>query len=65
MFSGLGISVGSGSKFVAQDDWFHDKKVYLDALENQLKALLKAMDTVVSQRKALAEAAGGISGSPS
>jgi sorting nexin-1/2 len=37
--------------------------VYLDALENQLKALLKAMDTVVSQRKALAEAAGDFSGS--
>lgn len=63
MFSGLGISVGSGSKFVEQDDWFHERRVYLDALENQLKALLKAMDTVVNQRKALAEAAGDFSGS--
>jgi sorting nexin-1/2 len=35
----------------------------LDALENQLKALLKAIDTVVMQRKGLAEAAGDFSGS--
>ncbi|CRK19068.1 hypothetical protein BN1708_017715, partial [Verticillium longisporum] len=42
----LGISVGGGSKFVEQDDWFHDRKVYLDALENQLRALLKAMETM-------------------
>lgn len=35
----------------------------MDALENQLKALLKAMDTVVGQRKALAEGAGDFSGS--
>ncbi len=35
----------------------------MDALENQLKALLKAMDTVVGQRKALSEAAGDFSGS--
>jgi sorting nexin-1/2 len=35
----------------------------LDALENQLKALLKVMDTVVSQRKGMAEAAGDLSAS--
>ncbi|PMD34282.1 Vps5-domain-containing protein [Hyaloscypha variabilis F] len=61
MFSGLNISVGGGGKFVEQDDWFHDRRIYLDALENQLKALLKAMDVVVSQRKGLAEAAGEFS----
>lgn len=43
--------------------WFHERRVYLDALENQLKALLKAMDTVVMQRKGLAEAAGDFSAS--
>lgn len=43
--------------------WFHDRKVYLDALENQLKALLKSLDTVVLQRKGLAEAAGDFSAS--
>lgn len=35
----------------------------MDALENQLKALLKAMDTMVAQRKQMAEAAGDFSAS--
>jgi sorting nexin-1/2 len=43
--------------------WFHDRKIYLDALENQLRALLKATDTVVVQRKGLAEACGDFSAS--
>jgi sorting nexin-1/2 len=43
--------------------WFHDRKIYLDALESQLKALLKATDTVVMQRKGLAEACGDFSAS--
>ena len=59
----LGINVGRGDKFVEQDDWFHDRKVYLDALENQLRALLKAMETMVGQRKMMAEAAGEFSAS--
>ncbi|KAI0847213.1 Vps5-domain-containing protein [Daldinia vernicosa] len=59
----LGINVGGGSKFVEQDDWFHDRRVYLDALENQLKALMKSMDVMVNQRKAMAEAAGDFSAS--
>ncbi|KGO73364.1 Vps5 C-terminal [Penicillium italicum] len=63
MLSSFGISVGGGTKFVEHDDWFHDRKVYLDALENQLKALLKSMDTVVLQRKGLAEAANDFSSS--
>lgn len=63
MFAGLGLSVGGGGKFIEHDDWFHDRRIYLDALENQLKALLKAMDTVVVQRKGLAEAAGDFSAS--
>ncbi|KAK1149273.1 Vacuolar protein sorting-associated protein vps5 [Aspergillus melleus] len=63
MFSSFGISVGGGGKFVEHDDWFHDRKVYLDALENQLKALMKAIDTVAAQRKGLAEAAGDFSAS--
>ncbi|KAF2643430.1 vacuolar protein sorting-associated protein-like protein vps5 [Massarina eburnea CBS 473.64] len=56
----LGSSTG---KFVEHDDWFHDRKVYLDALENQLKALLKSTDIVVTQRKGLAEACGDFSAS--
>ncbi|KAK4159125.1 Vps5 C terminal like-domain-containing protein [Cladorrhinum sp. PSN259] len=54
---------GSSNKFVEQDDWFHERRVYLDALENQLRALLKAMDSMVAQRKAMAEAAGDFSAS--
>ncbi|KAI1342187.1 vacuolar sorting protein [Xylariaceae sp. FL0016] len=63
VWGSLGLNVGGGSKFVEQDDWFHDRRVYLDALENQLKALMKSMDTMVSQRKAMAEAAGDFSAS--
>ncbi|KAI4203650.1 MAG: hypothetical protein LQ350_001651 [Teloschistes chrysophthalmus] len=63
MFSSMGFGGGGGGKFIEHDDWFHDRKVYLDALENQLKALLKAIDTVVTQRKGLAEAAGDFSAS--
>ncbi|KAI4285351.1 MAG: hypothetical protein L6R38_000707 [Xanthoria sp. 2 TBL-2021] len=62
MFSSMGFG-GGGGKFIEHDDWFHDRKNYLDALENQLKALLKAIDTVVQQRKALADAAGELSAS--
>ncbi|KAL4759161.1 sorting nexin 1 [Aspergillus foveolatus] len=61
MFSSFGISVGGGGKFIEHDDWFHDRKIYLDALENQLKSLMKAIDTVVAQRKGLSEAAGEFS----
>jgi sorting nexin-1/2 len=43
--------------------WFHDRRIYLDALEAQLKALLKATDSVVTQRKGLAEACGDFSAS--
>ncbi|CAG9950914.1 unnamed protein product, partial [Clonostachys rosea f. rosea IK726] len=63
VFSSFGINVGGGNKFVEQDDWFHDRKVYLDALENQLKGLLKAMESMVAQRKMMAEAAGDFSAS--
>ncbi|KZF25037.1 sorting nexin 3 [Xylona heveae TC161] len=63
MFSSIGFSMGGGGKFIEHDDWFHDRRVYLDALENQLKALDKALDTVVGQRKSLAEAAGDFSAS--
>ncbi|PWY95142.1 Vps5-domain-containing protein [Aspergillus sclerotioniger CBS 115572] len=63
MFSSFGINVGGGGKFVEHDDWFHDRKIYLDALENQLKALMKSVDTVVAQRKGLSEAAGDFSAS--
>ena len=62
MFSSLGLGSSSG-KFVEHDDWFHDRRVYLDALETQLKGLFKSIETVVQQRKGLAEAAGDFSAS--
>ena len=61
MLKSLGIGSSTSGKFIEHDDWFHDRKVYLDALENQLKGLLKSIDSVVAQRKALAEAAGDFS----
>lgn len=63
MFSSIGFGSSGGGKFIEHDDWFHERRNYLDALENQLKALLKSIDTVVQQRKALAEAAGDFSAS--
>ena len=63
MLKSLGLGSSTSGKFIEHDDWFHDRRIYLDALENQLKALLKSIDTVVSQRKALAEAAGDFSAS--
>lgn len=61
MLASLGIGSTSSGKFIEHDDWFHDRSIYLDALENQLKALQKSLDTVISQRKALSEAAGDFS----
>lgn len=63
MFSSIGIGAGSGGKFIEHDDWFHDRRIYLDALEVQLKALDKAVVTVVGQRKGLAESAAELSSS--
>ncbi|KAK9475498.1 Vps5 C terminal like-domain-containing protein [Dipodascopsis tothii] len=42
-------------KFIETDDWFVDKRAYVDALDVQLRALAKALDTVIVQRKELAD----------
>jgi sorting nexin-1/2 len=39
------------AKFIENDDWFSSKKSELDALETQLKTLLKSVEGVVKQRK--------------
>jgi sorting nexin-1/2 len=39
------------TKFVEIDEWFESKKNQLDALEAQLKGLLKSVEGVVKQRK--------------
>ena len=51
IMSSIGLGGSGGGKFIEHDDWFHDRRVYLDALENQLKALQKSIDAVVAQRK--------------
>ncbi|PIB02240.1 Sorting nexin-1 [Cercospora beticola] len=61
IMSSIGLGGSSGGKFIEHDDWFHDRRVYLDALESQLKALQKSTDTVVAQRKGLAEACADFS----
>ncbi|CDS12184.1 hypothetical protein LRAMOSA04379 [Lichtheimia ramosa] len=48
------------SKFVEVDEWFASKRSQLEALENQLKGLLKSVESVVKQRKGrLSENLGG------
>ena len=49
--------------YTLMSQWFHDRKIYLDALEAQLRALLKSSDTVVAQRKSLAESCQDFSAS--
>jgi sorting nexin-1/2 len=47
----LSIASSPFSKFVEMDEWFGSKKTQLDALEAQLKALLKSVEGVSKQRK--------------
>ncbi|KAF3937189.1 hypothetical protein ABW19_dt0203158 [Dactylella cylindrospora] len=54
---GIGGAFSTAQKFVETDEWFLDRKAYLDALETQLKNLMKSIDTVIKQRKELAESA--------
>lgn len=61
LMSTIGFGSSGGGKFIEHDDWFHDRRVYLDALENQLKALQKALDAVIVQRRSLAESCGELS----
>lgn len=61
LMSTIGFGGSGGGKFIEHDDWFHDRRVYLDALENQLKALQKSLDAVIAQRRSLAESCGDFS----
>ncbi|KAL9058460.1 MAG: hypothetical protein Q9162_001756 [Coniocarpon cinnabarinum] len=63
MFSSLNLSVGSSTKFIEHDDWFLDRRVYLDTLEGQLKALQRSCETAIEQRKSLATASGELANS--
>ncbi|KAG8880932.1 Vacuolar protein sorting-associated protein 5 [Tulasnella sp. 331] len=50
--SGILASFGSlaAPRFYEVDEWFDNKRAYLDALESQLKGLVKAIDLVSKQR---------------
>ncbi|TPX49551.1 hypothetical protein SeMB42_g02583 [Synchytrium endobioticum] len=50
----LTIPTPSFGKVVEVDQWFETKKAQIDTLEAQLKALLKALDGLVKQRRDLA-----------
>ncbi|KAK9476408.1 Vps5 C terminal like-domain-containing protein [Lipomyces japonicus] len=51
----IGTAFSINGKFVETDEWFIDKRSYIDALDIQLRALSKALDTVIIQRKELAD----------
>ncbi|KAK9316326.1 Vps5 C terminal like-domain-containing protein [Lipomyces starkeyi] len=51
----LGGAFQFNGKFVEIDEWFVDKRAYIEALDLQLKALSRALDTVIVQRKELAD----------
>ncbi|KAF8586437.1 Vps5-domain-containing protein [Ramaria rubella] len=54
---GLMASIGStlvGPRFYETDEWFDNKKAYLDSLESQLRGLVKSIDMVSKQRNEVA-----------
>ncbi|KDQ19604.1 hypothetical protein BOTBODRAFT_51951 [Botryobasidium botryosum FD-172 SS1] len=56
---GLIATIGNslaGSKFFEIDEWFDQKKSYLDGLESQLRALVKSIEMVSKQRGEMAQA---------
>ncbi|KZT56888.1 Vps5-domain-containing protein [Calocera cornea HHB12733] len=62
--AGLMATIGStltGPKFIENDDWFENRKIYLDALESQFRGLIKAIDIVAKQRAEVVTAASELS----
>lgn len=53
--SSLGGAFSFSGKFVETDQYFIEKKAYVDTLESQFRYLSKALDLVVSQRKDLSD----------
>lgn len=60
--SSLGGAFSFTGKYVETNEWFIDKKQYLDSLESQLKSLAKALDIVVAQRRELSDATNEFAG---
>ncbi|VVT57365.1 uncharacterized protein SAPINGB_P005659 [Magnusiomyces paraingens] len=55
-FMGLGGHFSFSGKYVETDEWFLEKKAYVDSLESQFKYLEKSLDMMVTQRKELSDA---------
>lgn len=53
--SSLGEAFSFSGKFVETDQYFVDKKIYVDMLESQFRYLSKALEVVVAQRKELSD----------
>lgn len=53
--SSLGGAFSFSGKFVETEQYFLDKKTYVDTLESQFRYLGKALDLVVAQRKELSD----------
>lgn len=49
------VGVNSGHKFHEYDEWFDQQKAYLDALEAQLKGMVKSINALAQSRKELAD----------
>ncbi|KAJ1923116.1 Vacuolar protein sorting-associated protein vps5 [Tieghemiomyces parasiticus] len=52
------VMSSSFNKFHEPDEWFENRRAQLDALESQLRSLLKAVEGTIRQRKELATALG-------
>ncbi|GFZ45014.1 hypothetical protein JCM24511_02740 [Saitozyma sp. JCM 24511] len=56
---GQGLLAGwTGPKYTEQDDWFDSRKVFLDSLESQLKALSKSIEGASKARLEMAISMG-------
>jgi sorting nexin-1/2 len=62
LFRAVGNAVTSITlpKFNETDKWFDERRRQLDAFEKQLRALLRAIELMVRQRKELANAHGAL-----
>jgi sorting nexin-1/2 len=58
--SGGFMSSWTGPRYVEQDDWFEQRKLYLDHLEGQLKGVAKALDIASKARLEMAMSVGDV-----
>lgn len=58
--SGGLLSSWTGPRYIEQDEWFDQRKAYLDHLEGHLKSLSKSLDTASKARLDMAMAMGEV-----